>query len=348
VEHNIEDRNYAGLTDQDYLKLLHFMKLTRAAEFRIIKLYRQGKVVGGVYLGTGMEATSVGSAYNLDRNKDDALFPLIRDLGADFTFGLTPKTYFMQYLNKAGSPTMGKDGNIHLTDRSINVIGMISHLSAMIPPAVGWSLATRMKGSKGVVLNFIGNGGAQVGDFHEGLNFAAVRKAPFVLIIENNQYAYSTPNRLQYAAERLSDRAAGYGIPGYYIDGTNVLEVYETVHTAVERARAGEGPTLIEAISMRMRGHSEHDDHKYVPPELLDEWRRRDPIGRFETFLLERGTLDENKLNELNAEVDRIIDEAVHTAEEASDPDPKWAQLGVYADSSFDEHYENIRKNNHR
>jgi TPP-dependent pyruvate/acetoin dehydrogenase alpha subunit len=331
-KHDIVDRKYEGLKEKDYLQLLYFMKLTRAAENRVVKLYRQGKVVGGVYLGTGMEATSVGSAYALDVKKGDALFPLIRDLGAHFAFGQKPRVYFCQYLNRANSPTKGKDGNIHLSDPSKNIIGMISHLSAMIPPAVGWSLALKMQGSKGVTMNYIGNGGSQVGDFHEGLNFAAVQKAPFVLFIENNQYAYSTPNTLQYACEKLSDRAKGYGIPGYHIDGTNVLEVFETSHKAVTRARAGEGPTLIEAVSMRMRGHSEHDDHKYVPPHLLEEWALKDPLKRYESFLFDKGLLDEKSVREMDQKVDIEIEEAVQFAEDSPSPEPESALEGVYAD----------------
>jgi TPP-dependent pyruvate/acetoin dehydrogenase alpha subunit len=332
IPHNIEDREYEGLSEEDYPKLLYFMKLTRAAENRIIKLYRQGKVVGGVYLGTGMEATSVGSAYNLDHGQGDALFPLIRDLGAMFTFGMSPRTYFCQYLNKACSPTKGRDGNIHLTDREHNITGMVSHLAAMIPPAVGYAWALKMKGTKGVTMNYIGNGGAQVGDFHEGVNFASVFKIPFVLIIENNQYAYSTPNTRQYACKNLSDRAVGYGIPGYHIDGTNVLEVAETVYRAVQRARAGEGPTLIEAVSMRMRGHSEHDDHKYVPRELLEEWTRRDPLDRFTNFLLEKGTLEGDSLKEIEDRIAKEIEEALTYAENAPEPDPSWAIDDVYAE----------------
>ena len=331
MKFEIEDRLYEGLKKDDYLKLLYYMKLTRAAEGRIVKLYRQGKVVGGVYLGTGMEATAVGSAYALDCNKGDVLFPLIRDLGAHFAFGQTPTVYYAQYLNRIGSPTKGKDGNIHLSDPSKHIVGMISHLSSMIPPAVGWALALKMKGSKGVVMNYIGNGGAQVGDFHEGLNFAAVQKVPFVLIIENNQYAYSTPNRLQYACERLSDRAVGYGIPGYHIDGTNVLEVYETCRRAVERARAGEGPTLIEAVSMRMRGHSEHDDHKYVPKEMLEKWGRQDPIERYQAYLLAKGLLTEGSLKQLEDRINAEIDAAVENAEASPEPEPHTAAQGVYA-----------------
>lgn len=332
VPFEIEDRKYEGLKKDDYLKLLYFMKLTRASENRVINLYRQGKVVGGVYLGTGMEATAVGSAYTLSREKGDVLFPLIRDLGAHFTFGQTPTNYFLQYLNRADSPTKGKDGNIHLGDPSKNIVGMISHLSAMIPPAVGWALAFKMRGQKNVVMNYIGNGGAQVGDFHEGVNFASVHKVPFVLIIENNQYAYSTPNTLQYNIERLSDRAAAYGIPGYHIDGTNVLEVYETCYKAVQRARAGEGPALIEAVSMRMRGHSEHDDHKYVPKELLEEWAKRDPIERYEAFLLKKGLLTEKSRKELHSKVEAEIDKAVEAAEASPEPEPRTAAGGVYRD----------------
>ncbi len=332
LSHSIADRAYEGINEAGYLRLLYMMKLTRESEFRVIKLYRQGKVVGGVYLGTGMEATSVGSGATLDRSQGDALFPLIRDLGAHFAFGQSPRVYFLQYLNRAGSPTKGKDGNIHLSDPAMNIVGMISHLSAMIPPAVGWALALKMKGTQGVVMNYIGNGGAQVGDFHEGLNFAAVQKAPFVLVLENNQYAYSTPNRLQYACAKLSDRALGYGMPGFQIDGTNVLEVYETCYRAVQRARAGEGPTLIETLTMRMRGHSEHDDHKYVPPEMLEQWKTKDPIGRFESFLLEKGLLTDVSLAEMNAKVEAEIDEAVAYAETSPEPEPHTAAEGVYAE----------------
>jgi TPP-dependent pyruvate/acetoin dehydrogenase alpha subunit len=330
--HEFEDRDYAGLKKDDYLKILYYMKLTRASENRVIKLYRQGKVVGGVYLGTGMEATSVGSAYSLDRGQGDALFPLIRDLGAHYAFGQTPKVYFLQYLNRVGSPTKGKDGNIHLSDPSLNIVGMISHLSAMIPPAVGWALALKMRKSHGVVMNYIGNGGAQVGDFHEGVNFASVHKVPFILIIENNQYAYSTPNTIQYNCEKLSDRAVGYGIPGYHIDGTNVLEVYETCKKAVDRARAGEGPTLIETVTMRMRGHSEHDDHKYVPPEMLEEWAKRDPIARYEAFLMKKGWLTKKSKEDLEAQIEAEIDQAVQEAEASPDPRPESAAEDVYAD----------------
>jgi TPP-dependent pyruvate/acetoin dehydrogenase alpha subunit len=331
-DHGIEDKVYPGLKKDDYLRMLYLMKLTRESEFRVIKLYRQGKVVGGVYLGTGMEATSVGSAYPLSMEKGDVLFPLIRDLGAQFAFGQIPRTYFLQYLNKAGSPTKGKDGNIHLSDKSRNIVGMISHLSAMIPPAVGWALAMKMRGQKTVVMNYIGNGGSQVGDFHEGLNFAAVQKVPFILIIENNQYAYSTPNTKQYSCEKLSDRAIGYGIPGYQIDGTNILEVYETCHKAIERARAGEGPTLIETMTMRMRGHSEHDDHKYVPPELLEEWKRKDPVERYQAFLLQKGLLTEAALKKMEEQIVKEVDEAVEFADASPEPEPHTALEGVYAE----------------
>ncbi len=331
-DHGIEDKAYPGLKKDDYLRMLYLMKLTRESEFRVIKLYRQGKVVGGVYLGTGMEATAVGSAYHLSMEKGDVLFPLIRDLGAQFAFGQIPRTYFLQYLNKAGSPTKGKDGNIHLSDKSRNIVGMVSHLSAMIPPAVGWALAMKMRGQKTVVMNYIGNGGSQVGDFHEGLNFASVQKVPFILIIENNQYAYSTPNTKQYVCEKLSDRAHGYGIPGYQIDGTNILEVYETCYKAVERARAGEGPTLIETMTMRMRGHSEHDDHKYVPPELLEEWKQKDPIERYQAFLLQKGLLTEAALKKMEEQIVKEVDEAVEFADASPEPEPHTALEGVYAD----------------
>jgi len=209
----------------------------------------------------------------------------------------------------------GTDGTGHYADPQRKLYGNISHLGAMIPVAVGYALAAQLKGEPIVVLNYIGEGGAQTGEFHEGLNFAAVRKAPFVLIIENNQYAYSTPTNEEYACEKLSDRAIGYGIFGETIDGTDVERVYEATFHAVERARRGEGPSLIEAICMRMRGHAEHDNASYVPRELLEYWKKRDPLLRYQRFLVENGILAEADIQrmrqEIEAETVRVLDEVL-------------------------------------
>ncbi len=319
-----------ALARNDLVAMYRAMRMTREFEMRLVSLYRQGKIVGGVYTGTGNEAVSVGSASAL--GKDDILAPMHRDLGALFVRGEKPRDMMCQYLGRRNGPTRGKDGNMHQGYIELNILGMISHLGALIPVAVGASLAGMMKGRKQVAMNYIGDGGSSIGEFHEGLNFAAVYKVPFVLIIENNQFAYSTPTRLQYACKDLVDRAVGYGVHGEMVDGNDVLAIYRVCKRAVERARDGGGPTLIEAKTLRMRGHSEHDDHSYVPKELLEEWRQRDPIMRFENYLRDHSLLPETIRKEIEREVLAEIDDAVDFAERSPLPEGPEALEGVYAD----------------
>ncbi|MCP4725636.1 MAG: thiamine pyrophosphate-dependent dehydrogenase E1 component subunit alpha [bacterium] len=320
----------SGLTKDNLRDLLYYMKLHRESEERILKLYRQGKIIGGVYTGSGMEAIAVGSAYALE--DDDILVPLHRDMGAHIVRGNTLKRIFCQYLGRANGPTKGRDGNMHMGDPDLNIYGMVSHLGTMIPVALGAALAGRMRGKKTVALNYIGDGGASIGDFHEALNMASVLKVGLVLVLENNQYAYSTPNSYQYNAENLADRAIGYNIPGVIVDGNDVLDVYEAVRKAVVDAREGKGPTLIEAKTMRMHGHSAHDDHKYVPEEKLEEWRKKDPIIRFAKYLSNNEFFTEKELADMHEQVLREIDEAVEFAENSPFPEGNEALLGVYAD----------------
>ncbi len=312
-EFDIPVREYGGLKKDGYIELYRLLYMTREVEARLTRLYRQGKIVGGVYLSKGTEAIAVAAGFSLDR-KVDWLFPMHRDLGAHIAFGQSPFKLYAQYMGRADGPTRGRDGNSHMSDKSRRIVGMISHLGSMIPVAVGAAIGCRMRGEKAVALTFIGDGGASIGDFHEGLNFAAVAHAPFVLIVENNQYAYSTPTVAQYGAAEIIDRAPGYGIPGEVVDGNNIFAVYETVKKAVERARAGGGPTLIEAITMRMRGHSEHDDHFYVPEELLAKWAERDPIPRAQRFLETTGHLKEKERLELEAETIKLIESEIEKA----------------------------------
>ncbi|MCZ6778979.1 MAG: thiamine pyrophosphate-dependent dehydrogenase E1 component subunit alpha [Acidobacteriota bacterium] len=319
-----------ALAKNDLLAMYRAMRMTREFEMRLVSLYRQGKIVGGVYTGTGNEAVSVGSASAL--GKDDILAPMHRDLGALFVRGEKPRDMMCQYLGRRNGPTRGKDGNMHQGYIELNILGMISHLGALIPVAVGASLAGLMNGRKQVAMNYIGDGGSSIGEFHEGLNFAAVYKVPFVLIIENNQFAYSTPTHLQYACKDLVDRAVGYGVHGEMVDGNDVLAVYGVCKRAVERARDGGGPTLIEAKTMRMRGHSEHDDQFYVPKELLGEWRQRDPIMRFEKYLQDHNLLPETIRREIEREVLAEIDDAADFAERSPLPEGPEALEGVYAD----------------
>jgi TPP-dependent pyruvate/acetoin dehydrogenase alpha subunit len=326
--HPPSGRTFA-LVDAQKLELYHAMKLARECDNAILRLYKQGKIVGGAYTGTGNEATAVGSSYALQ--KHDYLLPMHRDLGAHFVKGQSLRNIFLQQLGRAGSLTGGRDGTGHYADPSLRIYGNVSHLAAMIPMAVGIALAARMREEHAVVMNYIGDGGSNVGDFHEGVNMAAVMKLPFVLIIENNQFAYSTPNSKQFAAARLSDRAIGYGIPGVTVDGTDVLAVYQASTEAVERARRGDGPSIIESVTMRMQGHSASDDASYVPKEMLEEWKAKDPVASFERALLAEGILDEPGRKALEARIQNDINDAIAFAEASPYPDGADAAEGVYA-----------------
>jgi pyruvate dehydrogenase E1 component alpha subunit len=317
------------LSRDDLFKLYRFMRLTRETDNAILKLYKQGKVVGGAYTSYGNEATAVGSAYAL--GPQDYLLPMHRDLGAHLVKGQSLKNVFLQQLGRAGSLTRGRDGTGHYADPPLRIYGNVSHLAAMIPIAVGFALASSMRGERAVVMNYIGDGGSNVGDFHEGLNMAAVMKLPFVLILENNQFAYSTPVRKQFAGARYADRGAGYGIPGVTVDGTDVLEVYAACSRAARLAREGGGPTLIESVTMRMHGHSASDDASYVPAGMIDEWKKRDPIARFEQRLLAEGVLTQQAIADLERSIHADLEAAVAAAEADASPEGEDAGKGVFA-----------------
>jgi acetoin:2,6-dichlorophenolindophenol oxidoreductase subunit alpha len=318
-----------GLSNPERLELYYYLRLTREVDAAILRLYKQGKIVGGAYTGYGNEATAVGSAYALEDH--DYLFPMHRDLGAHLVKGQSLRNIFLQQLARANSLTRGRDGTGHYADPSLRIYGNVSHLAAMIPVAVGVALASRIRKEKAVVMNYIGDGGSNVGDFHEGLNMAAVMKLPFVLVIENNQFSYSTPNAKQFAAQNLSDRAIGYGIHGVTVDGTNVLKVYEACREAVDRARAGEGPSIIETVTMRMHGHSASDDASYVPKEMFDEWKKKDPIEKFDHILLNDRVLNDTNKAEMETRMRGDIEEAIAFALESPYPDGAEAAKGVYA-----------------
>jgi TPP-dependent pyruvate/acetoin dehydrogenase alpha subunit len=311
------------------LELYRSMKLNRMVEERLGILYRQGKVVGGLYSSRGQEATSVGSAYALE--PQDVVGPLIRNLGTMLVRGVKPREVMMQYMAKSDSPTGGKDGNTHFGDLSRGLVAPISMLGAVIPVMVGVALAGKRLGRNLVALTYIGDGGTSTGDFHEGLNLAAVLDVPFVLIAENNGWAYSTPTSRQMKIKNIATRAASYGIPGEIVDGNDVLAVYETTRRAVERARAGGGPTLIEAKTFRMKGHAEHDDAGYVPAEQFEEWKKKDPIERFERYLLGNELAAEKELREITAEIDAQLNQEVDFALSSPMPPPERALEGVYA-----------------
>jgi TPP-dependent pyruvate/acetoin dehydrogenase alpha subunit len=318
-----------ALSNADRLDLYYFLRLTRECDNAILRLYRQGKLVGGAYTGYGNEATAVGSAFALEEH--DYLLPMHRDLGAHLVKGQSLKNVFLQQLARAESMTGGKDGTGHYADPGLRIYGNVSHLAAMIPIAVGIALASRMRKENAVVMNYIGDGGCNVGDFHEAMNMAAVMRLPLVLIIENNQFAYSTPNEKQFICQHLSDRALGYGIPGVTVDGTDVFKVYEACTKAIHRARSGDGPSMIETITMRMHGHSAADDASYVPREMVENWKKKDPIEKLERILTSERVLTEEKKKEIEERITQQIENAVQFALDAPQPSGENAVNGVFA-----------------
>jgi len=317
------------LTREQKIEINRFLRVNRAAEERLVNLYRQGKVVGGLYRSLGQEATSVGSAYAL--KKGDIVGPLIRNLGSVFVMGYSPRDVFTQYMARATAPSGGKDCNLHFGEPDRGVISPISMLGALVAVMAGIALGARLQGKRIVALTYIGDGGMSTGAFHEGFNFAAVQKLPLVLIAENNGWAYSTPYRKQTAARCLADKAQAYGVPGESVDGNDVLAVYEATRRATERAREGEGPTLIEAVTYRMKGHAEHDGQAYVPREELEEWKRRDPIERYTRLLVESGAARPEELAAIDQAIAGDLDADVAFAEKSPYPAPEDALRGVYA-----------------
>jgi pyruvate dehydrogenase E1 component alpha subunit len=323
--------------DAALLRMLSEMKLTRALEERIEKkLYRQGKIVGGVYVGRGQEAISVAAAMHIRHHGDDAVDDIVcpshRDMAVFLMQGMTPERILAQYMGRRGGPTRGRDGNMHMGDLRHRLVAFVSMLGDSIPVAAGCALTFRMKRTDQVCFCFFGEGSTSRGDWHEGLNFASVLRLPVIYICNNNQYAYSTHVSRQMAVERVSDRACGYGIPGESADGNDVLQVYDVVGRAVARARRGDGPSLLEFRTFRMTGHSAHDDAGYVPKEELEEWGRKDPIRRLEDELGRRGLLDAAAIRDMDARIEAELDEAVDRADRQPYPDPAECLEGVYGE----------------
>lgn len=322
------DLGRLGLTAGNLLEIYRFMVLTREVDSRVRTLYLQGKVIGGVYSQVGHEAISVGTAFAL--RPDDILAPMHRDLGAHLVRGMELHLILAQILARDGGYTHGKDNALHIGDQTLNVLPQISMLGTSIPLAAGAALVAKQHGDDRVALTYVGDGAVNTGDFHEGLNFAAALRLPLILIVENNQWAYSTHVSKHMVCEEIAQRGEAYGIPGIRIDGNDVLTVYETTLQAVARARAGEGPTLIECLTMRMRGHSEQDNAPYVPQEMLEEWGKKDPIQRFEALLLQHGMLDVDTSRGMHDEVAARVSEAAEWALEQPLPQSESAFQGVY------------------
>jgi pyruvate dehydrogenase E1 component alpha subunit/2-oxoisovalerate dehydrogenase E1 component alpha subunit len=307
------------------------MRLTRTLEERLVALYRQTKVVGGLFRSLGQEADAVGSAFALERR--DILSPLIRNLGAMLVKGATPVEILRQYMAKGDSPTRGRELNIHFGDTDRGFIGQISPLGDMVPVMAGVTLSFKMRGEDRVGLVYVGDGATSTGAFHEGFNFAAVQCCPLVVIVENNGYAYSTPIAKQTAAKQFVDKAIGYGVPGVQADGNDVLAVYDATKPAVDRARAGGGVTLIELMTYRRKGHAEHDNQSYVPPGEIERWEREnDPLTRYVARLTGELGFGESDIAGVDQRVRAEVDAATETAEASPTPAALDALIGIYAD----------------
>jgi pyruvate dehydrogenase E1 component alpha subunit len=310
-------------------KCLYYMVLMREVEDRIErKLYRQGQIVGGVYVGRGQEAIPVGTA--LLAGPDDVLFPSHRDMAVFFIRGVPARRVLAQYMGRVGGLTRGRDGNMHMGDLDAKVMSIISALAATVPVAAGAAMALRYQGRNGVVFSYFGDGATSRGDWHEGVNLAAVQKLPVVFICNNNQYAYSTPLTAQMACANVADRASAYNLPAEIVDGNDVLAVHEAAQRAVAHARSGKGPYLLECKTFRMTGHSAHDAAEYVPKDLFEKWSKLDPIDRLEARMLEKGWARQEELDHLRAAVHGEVDDAVAWAEQSPYPDPSTLLEGVY------------------
>jgi TPP-dependent pyruvate/acetoin dehydrogenase alpha subunit len=326
----IRDSEY--LSKQHCIEIYRWMLLNRKMEAVLENLYKQGKVVGGVYFGLGQEACSCASAYAL--KPEEWLGPLIRNQGSLLVRGFSPSDIMMQYMAKAGSPTKGRDASSHFGDiQRRNVVAPISTLGDLIPVLAGVALGARMQGKNIAVMTYIGDGGQSTGVTYEGLNFAAVQNLGLVLFVENNLWGYSTPADMQFRVDDLAERAIAYGIPGVIVDGTDACQVYDAAHEACERARRGDGPTLIEAKMMRMKGHAIHDAAEYVPKPLFEYWKNRDPIARFENYLLNvKKWLTREEREKLVAGVDAQLEADREFAVASPMPEPESAAGGAFCE----------------
>jgi pyruvate dehydrogenase E1 component alpha subunit/2-oxoisovalerate dehydrogenase E1 component alpha subunit len=313
------------------LELYYWMRLTRTLEERLVALYRQTKVVGGLFRSLGQEADSVGSAFALERR--DILSPLIRNLGSMLVKGATPVEILKQYMAKGDSPTRGRELNIHFGDTDRGFIGQISPLGDMVPVMAGVTMTFKLRGEDRVGLVYVGDGATSTGAFHEGINLAAVQRLPLVVIVENNGWAYSTPTSKQTAAAQFVDKAIGYGVYGEQVDGNDVLAVYDCTRRAVERARTGEGVSLLEFLTYRRKGHAEHDNQSYVPPGEIERWaEENDPIDRYVRVLVDREKVAQADIDGIDARVSAEVDAATDVAEASPFPQPLDALQGVYAE----------------
>ncbi|MCA8939565.1 MAG: thiamine pyrophosphate-dependent dehydrogenase E1 component subunit alpha [Planctomycetes bacterium] len=324
------------LTKDQQLELYRWMCLNRAFDDKLGLLYRRGLIVGACFSSLGQEAVSCASTYALEER--DVIAPMIRNAGSILTKGISVRDFLANYMFRINSPTGGRDGNTHFGDLRHGTIAPLSMLGCSIALCSGFVMAARMRGEKRVALSWIGEGSTSTGEFHEDVNMAAVMKAPMVLIIENNQYAYSTPVEQQCAAKSFADKGIGYGIESFTVDGNDPLAMYEATKTCIDKARAGEGFQLFEALTFRRKGHAEHDAAEYVPQEIKSYWEARDPIFRFEKHLLEADFISEDGIDAVWADVRKEIEDAEDWVNAQPQPDPATVNQGVYAEERHPAH----------
>lgn len=327
-----------ALSDPESLLELHYwLQLTREVERVLAALYRQNKVIGGLYRSLGQEAGAVGTAYALRRRSDgtgDVMSPAIRDLGAMLMMGAPAADVMRQYMAKGDGPTGGRETNVHFSDYQRGYVGLISHLGVMVEVMAGVALSFKVRGEDRVAVVYSGDGMTSTGAFHEGFNMAAVQRLPLVVVVENNGYAYSTPTSRQTAASSFTDKADGYGVRGERVDGNDVLAVHAAMGRAVAHARSGGGPTLLELMTYRRLGHAEHDPQKYVPAGELEHWAALDPVERYERWLVEAGVAGPGELEGIRERVREEVAEARAEAEDSPMPEPTSGMDGVYADDT--------------
>jgi TPP-dependent pyruvate/acetoin dehydrogenase alpha subunit len=325
----------AGLSDEQLKDLLYLLKLCRYFDERMEALYRQGRLPGAIYSGRGQEGTHVGVAAAL--RQDDSLFPTHRDLSAQLTKGLDLNRVMAQFWGRIDGYTRGRDGNSHVGDwQGHHTWTVMSHLPIAYPVACGAALAYKMRGEPRVAMAICGDGATSNGRWHEALNLSAIHQLPVVWVVNNNLYAYSTPNPLEFPLPTIAERAGAYRMPGVRVDGQDVLDVYRLAHDAVERAREGGGPTLIESVSLRWRGHAGHDPARYVPKELLEEYMRdKDPVKRFEGLLRSRGVVSEQDVSDLDERIRAAFEAGYEYALSSPFPEPGDVTLGLFTDDGY-------------
>jgi len=320
----------AQLTSEQKIEIYYWMRLTRTYDEQLVAYWKQGRGVGGVFSQQGHEAISIGTGYAME--PDDVIAPMHRDLGCYMLRGMSPRRLFANALGRETGVSNGRDANMHgCGDMNLNLVGFVSHLPQSIPVALGVAMSFTYRQEPRVCMTYIGDGSSSEGLFHETLNLAALFNAPYVLIGENNQYAYSTPLSQQMTVTHMADRAAAYNMPTEIVDGTDVEAVYAATKKAVDRARNGGGPAFIECKTMRMLGHAIHDGAEYVPAELLAQWEAKNPVLGFERKLLEERVFDQAEVDEIKQRCEVEVADAIEFAENSPFPDPATVEEGVYA-----------------